>query len=458
MTLLQLIRSANKWRDQLNPLRSLSIARAIALREAFDRGEMSDIQWTFRSLERTDPDLLALVERRTASILEMDWAIKPVSDQHSQFDQALADDQSAALRAAYERIDNLYDAIEHLSMAIFRGFAHLQKQSLAGQGIDHLEPADQWNIARDGSAPRWKYNPDALSTGFRGLPDASLMDPSEFICLEHSRPIDFYALPKFVRSSLGEKDWTAFCELYGIPSGIITMPPNVRSDQEADFALKAQAIADGAAGALPNGSTYTPNDQPRGVNPFRGYLDYCTEKLVLVGTGGLLTMLTQSGSGTLAGGAHADTFRQLARGHARRISEAFQRQLDKLLLRELFPAKPVLAYFALDFQSEPDTDKMVDHILKLSQAGYKMSPEEVAERTGYEVELPDPPPPPAPQSDAANPTSQQMPGDDMPRLGSKSEDTPQPGSKSEDEDPTEELQSIKNRLQVLRSQLIRGPN
>jgi hypothetical protein len=481
-----------RWRDSYNPLRGLTIARVVALREAYDRGEMADVQWTFRSIERSDADLLALVERRTASVLEMDWNIKirqPKSKcpeekatdgtdkegtQESRngersadilsalpsappqaaadkavraprFDSALAAEQAACLEGAYSNLDNLYEAIEHLSLAAFRGYAHLQKQSkgpaaaLPWQAIAHLEPVNQWNVLRDGSGSRWKYNQEAKATCFAGLPESAIIDPAEFIILQCERPIDHYGLPKFVRTSLAEKDWTAFTEIYGIPSGIVILPPNIPQGSENDYAEKAQSIAEGAAGALPNGADYKANDGPRGVNPFRTYLDYFTEKLVLVGTGGLLTMLTQSGSGTLAGGAHADTFKTLARGHGRRISECLQKQFDLPLLQAAFPGKPVLAYFELNFQAESNTTEVVDQVLKLSQAGYTVEPEEVSEKTGYEVAL-KPPPVPLVPSNPSSVASDQSPG------SSRREEAPT--------DAAEEITNIRNSVRVLRNKLM----
>jgi phage gp29-like protein len=437
-----------RWRDALNPLRQLTLARVVALREAYDRGEMADIQWAFRAVERSDADLLALIERRTGAILEMDWNVKkaegkkqqtgsehsPASRAPSSPDEVLAEEQAAALREAYESLDNLYEGIEHLSLAIFRGYAHLQKQP------HHLEPVEPWNVVRNGSAPQWKYNPEARPVPFASLPDSLLMDPAEFVILEHPRPIDHYALPKHVRTALAERDWTTFVDIYGVPSGVVILPPQVPAGREDEYAQRAQSISEGAAGSLPNGADYKPNDGPRGINPFRGFLDYFTEKLVLVGTGGLLTMLAQSGSGTLAGGAHADTFRTLARGHGRRISEALQRQFDQPFLQAQFPGKPVLAYFTLEFQAEPDVEKAVEHILKLSQAGYTVTREEISERTGYEVTAK---PPPVP-----------LPGAPLPKREGRGEGD-QPVPPTPDSEPTAELQAIRNRLSELRRTLSR---
>jgi hypothetical protein len=98
-------------------------------------------------------------------------------------------------------------------------------------------------------------------------------------------------------------------------------------------------------------------------------------------------MLAESGSGTLAGGAHKDTFDELAKGHAQRISEAFQRNFDRPLLAAEFPGQPVLAYFELCANEETNVGEVVKDVAALATAGYAVKPEQVEEKTGYEVEL-----------------------------------------------------------------------
>lgn len=381
----------NRWRDQFNPLRGITLARAIVLLETYRRGSFADLMWTYSYAEEADEDLFALVERRTSSIEELDWNIKvtPEKKRRANFDEKLAEEQAAALREAYDRIDNLYDAIGHLAMASFRGFAHLEKQSLRPEStgdVDHLEIVDQWNMVRDGYRGPWKYNPDARQADYKGLAGDPLpMD--RFIYREVNRHINRIGLIKLLRTALGMKDWVAFIEIYGIPSGIVIMPASIPPGKEAEYEEAARRIAEGGNGAMPAGSDYKPNDQPRGVNPFSPYLEYLTQKLVLVGTGGLLTMLTQSGSGTLAGSAHTETFQTIAKAEARKINGCFNRGFDAELLNENFAGKPHLAYFELAAQEETDTGQIVDEVLKLSQAGYQADATEVSEKTGYTLTI-----------------------------------------------------------------------
>ena len=97
-------------------------------------------------------------------------------------------------------------------------------------------------------------------------------------------------------------------------------------------------------------------------------------------------MLAEPGSGTLADGAHAEAFRQVARGDTAVLSEALQRDFDLPLLTAVFGDVPPLAYFEFSLPSEGNPSKVVDDAVKLAGAGYAVRPEEVSEKTGYQID------------------------------------------------------------------------
>lgn len=63
------------WIEQTNPLRWLTPATVVGYLEAGQRGELAMLMWLYHIIEQSDPDLLALVERRTSAVCEMDWNI-----------------------------------------------------------------------------------------------------------------------------------------------------------------------------------------------------------------------------------------------------------------------------------------------------------------------------------------------------------------------------------------------
>lgn len=372
----------SRFREQYNPLQGLTLRRAVDLASGYFRGEMADLQWAYFFIEQTDPDLLALMELRLGRLIEMDYNISKEEDS----EENLAKEQQSFLEEKFYAIDNLYDAIEHFGYAPFRGFSHCEKWIKGGE-LYHLEIVDQWNVVRDGLVGAWKYNPDARSTSFRALPEANLLPEENFLFRQVRRPINRIALYKFVRDNLANVDWDSFNAIFGIPSGVVTGPADVPEGLEEEYEAAANEIADGGSGYLPFGATYTQNKAPGGTNPFKERLDFLSQRLVLAGTSGKLTMLAESGSGNLAGGAHADVFDTIASADARRISELFNRQLVKPWLDAAFPGKPQLAYFGLAANEETDVSQIITDIKTLSDAGFQVDPEEASAKTGYTLTL-----------------------------------------------------------------------
>jgi phage gp29-like protein len=387
----QRVRSANRYRDSLNPTVALTLTRARYLIESYTRGEFADLMWTFGApftgIESADPDYLALIERRISAVAEMDWDIKQADKTRADFDPRLAEEQAAALSETFDGIENINEAIEHLVMASFRGFSHLERVNANDGEVIELRPVDQWNVVRDGTKGGWRYNPDARQTNYSSLPAAYDMTPDAFIIREAKRPIGRYALVKFIRANLSEKDWDGFIEIYGIPGGIVTGPPNVPAEKEAEYEAAAQEVATGGSGYLPNGATYTANDSPRGSSPFQQRLEWLSQKLILAGTGGQLTMLSAPGTGTLAGGAHAETFRQLARAESRDITALLHRAVAREVLLTKFPGRPELAYFEINFRESVSSADVIKDAGTLASAGFQMDAAELSEKTGYRLTL-----------------------------------------------------------------------
>ena len=341
ITLNSRVAAANSFREQYNPLINLDLNRAKALLHAAQRGLCADLQWTYKFIEERDSTLLALVERRAAALLQLDYHCHPCPPHRLPpgATSAEAETHAAALRIAYDRLDNLREAIEFLALASFRGFSHLEKICDANGDVTSLSPVEQWHWTRKTLHSPWLYNPAALQTN-----EGVALDLSRFVIRDVPRPINPLALITYVRKALSQKNWDAFIEVYGIPGAVVIGPPGLPKEEEANLEACAWGIAEGGSGYLPHDSDVRFSESPVEVGPFKEHLRNLDEHLVLAGTGGLLTMLAVSGAGTLAGLAHQKTFEVIARGEARKISEVFQRQFDSAILDAQFPGRPHLAY------------------------------------------------------------------------------------------------------------------
>ena len=375
----------NHWREFYDPNRAVNLQRVVALYDFSRRGLNAELQNLYREMEGLFPTLMALIERRTSPLLEMDWACKAVDPDKlpKGASSSMAEDQTACLREAYENIDNLYEAIEWLELGAFRGYAHLEKiyanPGTTDLAVEHLEPVEQWHWTRKSMYSEWEYVAAATQTNI-GVP----IHYDQFLVHEVRRPLDRVALVLWVRASLCEKNWDAFIEIYGVPRWLIITPPDVPKEQEVEYKHAADTIAAGGSGSLPHGSVAMPTDKPRSTEPFRPRLDWIQEQLVLAGTGGLLSMLAMpTGIGHGATGAHEDAFKKISKKEARKISEIFQTQFDAPLLAQKFPGQPRLAYFELTANEETDVSAVCAQALQLSQAGYALDVGQLSGKTGY---------------------------------------------------------------------------
>ncbi len=345
----------NLWREYVNPLRGVTMEGVVAKIEQGDRGALADIQWFYQAMERSDALIATVIARRRAALLSCAWDVK---EETYPNDPVLAREQAAFLRDQYDKIDNLKEAIAFLGMAVFRGYSHVEKHYVEGGGVLRLEPVEQWFWCRKGMFGEWRYNREARS----GEDEGEEVERGDFVMVEAPMALDRILSVQYLRRNLALRDWSSFLDVYGLPSVFFVLPTSVtREEDVAKFQTIAENLVKDGRGCLPNGTDVKYVDGGgggAGKAPFRDHLDYLDKQITLLGTGGLLTMLAESGSGTLAGGAHQQAFDQVAKGDAVLISEALQRDFDKPLLEEHFPGWPVEAGFALRTPSEVEPEWM----------------------------------------------------------------------------------------------------
>ena len=140
---------SNAWRDAYNPLRGMSMPKLLSLLDSGERGQYADLQWFYHYMERSDSMVFSVMQRRRAALLACDWDIRQVAEATAEDyrpqttdhrpDRVLAEEQVAVLREAYDRIENLRDAVAFLFSGFFRGYAHMEKHySESGLSLIHI--------------------------------------------------------------------------------------------------------------------------------------------------------------------------------------------------------------------------------------------------------------------------------------------------------------------------------
>lgn len=363
------------YRQAFNPLRSLTVSRVVNLLDLAMQGYYADLTWLYSFIERRDDVVFALKERRLGALRSCAWLVelKPEANESPEM-LRLAEEQRDALKAEYGAIENLRDAWTWLGMATFRQFAHLEKHwDRRGNDmiVRRLEPVPQWFLCRQIPTLDWLYNANATQTN-RGDP----IDVANWIVREREGSIGELAATRFVMKSMACKDWGAFTAQFGIPNVGIEVGPEAAPSQAEYERLRATVlnnfVSNGRFIMPPHCKLVTGPVAPNADHvPFGAFIEWIDKALVLAGTGGKLTMLTEAtGIGQGATQAHQDSFDEIADAEGMEIAEAIDRQHGHHVLARLFPGQPVLANLAIRRNKPVSKKEGADVLASLKSAGW----------------------------------------------------------------------------------------
>lgn len=371
-----------------NPLRGLTLNRVLALLESAETGYLADLTWLYRYIERREPITTTLAERRDAALAKCRWAIVREEEvvKRVNGDPILADEQTAALNETFGKIGNLNEAWRWLGSAAFRGFAHLEKHYDATGAVEHLQPVPQWFFGLMFPRHHYCYNPHAQNST-RGEP----IDEAHWIVRECERHIDELAAIYYVGRNMTWKDWSLYVSRHGVPNIFLEVAKEAAAT-DADYARMAATLrqfVSAGKGVLPPGvkPTLFGAGSAAENTPFPGFMDYIDRMLVMRGTGGKLTMLSEAtGIGQGATGAHEAVFDEIASAEAQAIAEIIHRSIGEPALTAAFPGQPQLVRFSIARPVSTSLKETAEGLLALKKAGWSVSRAKAVEMLGFEVE------------------------------------------------------------------------
>ncbi|MBR1608020.1 MAG: DUF935 family protein [Kiritimatiellae bacterium] len=375
--------AASSWLERTNPLAGLSIRAAQRIYDAARGGDFSRIQYLYSEIERENPVLMTCVDRRASALSGLGWKVS------TQRDGAEADEQKAALEERLAEAEGMDEALEHLALAFFRGFAHARPVWNGPGRLAGFDLLNGWNFARDPATGTWFWNPRAEYCD-PSHPGAGLEEVprGELVTVSRVRDIDRPAMALALRDAVGARDWGRFLERYGIPFVIFTAPPSASDAAMPRFAEAAEKIADGLSTAVPAGSQVSFAGEARGADPFTPFEEQIHKLIVLMSTGGTLTSLAESGAGTLAGNAQMEVWKQIVKRDGVAIGAAIDRAVCRPLLRGIrdFAGRAPLVKFELGGDRQLEPGEIFDVAAKARQAGYRIAKDELERATGYTLE------------------------------------------------------------------------
>lgn len=365
-----------------NPLSGLNPAKVRRLYELYREGKYADVQLAWDALEEYDDMLGTVLERRQSALGEMEWDVlidaRAVGEDAAL--QARAEAQQDYITRRLREVENLSDAIKWLGLANFRRYSALEVLP-AGSGERWL-PIHHWLLCRPALEGAWCYNEAAETSCTRTEP----IDMSAVILREVARPIDLVAMFLISAKEAAIDGWDSFLEVFGNPALFFKMPPGTSDAQRDEFAAIIKEISSDGSGVYPDGGEiHTVETSAANADAFSSRAEWCDKALVRRATGGLLTVLAESGSGTLAGSAHMEAFRQIAANDAISIAECINRQYVRRRIAAEFPGEPVLVYFTLTQPVINDRAATVNMLCQLAGQRWRATDEAVSEEVGVEV-------------------------------------------------------------------------
>lgn len=376
------IPSRSTLRERHNYLAYLDADMAASLYDRIRRGQYADAMIAFDELEEYDDMLSTVADKRESALGEMIHSIRPVSGIIGERGdlKTLAEAQRQFLAGLFGRVQNLKEAVKWLGKASFRGFAHVNIERRSGN--IYFNPCPQWFFNEPDLDGTFYMTPDAIDGG-----ELYELIPGEWICRTSARPIDLVALFACVMKYNGEQGWASFLDVFGNPSIFFEYPPGTSDTRAREYDHILDEIIGEGRGGYPNGGKFTTIEtQAKGGESFEAIAKWANKKIVTKGTGGLLTVMAESGSGTLAGTAHMEAFKSLAAADGNDIAECINIQFVDAELDRAFPGEPHLVEFHLEYPKKKDLAQETTAIATLAGAGYIVSVEQVEERTGYQCE------------------------------------------------------------------------
>ncbi len=420
VTVEELVRRSNYWRDNYNPLRGLTVARLVALMEAAERGAFAEIQLVLRKAEKRFPVLKGFIEKMLSSVEQLDGLVRLKEPLPAGGTPELAARQRRFLQARYDLLKNFKTSLAQIALADVRGYAVLQKHryrdGVQDGAVEELYWLEPWCWARDGFYGDFYYNENswlgvglgscAATLGEACRVGGDALPRADFVIRESESPLYEIALNAYVNWLMSRKDYAAFTEIFGLPNSVVIMPPSLAPGKEKEFEAVAAQVARGASGALPNGADVKfPATKVRGDSPYDRFCEAQERDVVLAGTGGQLTMLAlPTGIGKGASEEHDAAWQKIAVTKAMRINEVLQRDFDGPELAAEFPGEPVCVEFALGIKDQEDVGGFLDNVIKGVGIGLTPDLAEVNERSGIRfAAMPEPREPEANFENPSNP-------------------------------------------------------
>lgn len=196
----------------------------------------------------------------------------------------------------------------------------------------------------------------------------------------------------YVMQTFALQDWSAFCEIYGIPFRLGRYHTSA-SDQDKMTLLRAvRNISNDAAAIVPQGMDieFHETNGNRGEAVFGNFIDYLDRKVSLAVLGQTMTAdVSQQGGSLAQAQVHENVRADILRADARQTAATLNRDLLQPLVAMNFGPQDVYPQLTMKPAENEDLDALGGFLDRTVKLGLKVSQKFVRDRAGIPEPQPD---------------------------------------------------------------------
>lgn len=360
-----------QWYEYWDPLQGADLSTLVEARNEARRGAFARQMLIWDEIIYSDGLLGMLYSRMVESVAMQGWKIDAADDSPE------AQRQKNALEEFYHSVNGLQQSFGQLASAMFYGYAHLQYiEDSWGRRFEFI-PQRYW--VRPGELNQWQFNPQC----YIGVDTGESVEDETLVVMEHRYPILFPAARASFERNHAKITWDNHMDRYGSAPVIINAPKDASPAVMDAMERACEQLKSGASIVLPPESPAAPlNASNINENYFLSRINMADKDQVRFVMAGTLTVLNESGSGTLAGSAHTDSWNAVVSAVCSKVAEAFNTAISPLILGDGEP----LARLHITFDTVQTPLQKAEEIAALADGGVRPEKTEIEEKIGMSIE------------------------------------------------------------------------
>lgn len=369
---------------------ALTPVKAASLLKSADAGDLGALLELAQELQERDAHLASVASTRRAALTLLDWRVASAADKEEEIlDKGLADEAANYCRETLDDIEDLDDALNHLSGATISGLAVAELIWDGGARLIDVAEIEDGRLRADyrkGKSVRIRTRSEPVSGVEAERGKFVVHNPSAKCGYPSRGPLIRPACLLYLIKSLSLKDWAVFCEVFGMPVRVATYGAQATVDEKSEALDMLRLLGTDAVGIFSEAMKLELIETPgRGTAPFEALVEFCDRKLSILILGQNLTTDTAGGTGTYAAAAVQDNVRgDLMLADRKAEAATIRQQLLAPMVYWRFGSRARVPYFDR-VVDEPVDRKLEGEVLQIvtQGVGLPVKKTEAYERLGY---------------------------------------------------------------------------